>query len=174
VTSPLAQQLQPAMKGFQDAWNRHDTKAMAATFAEDAVFINPSGRTARGRAEIQKLFEEEQRGPLQGTQFSHRLTGVREVAPGVAFVDEEATISGARDPSGLGLPDQHVHAAMLLAKQGDRWVVVEGRPYAFLPLGGPGVAPATARSGAALPLEMGTGSSAPPPLEVEDTPHHGP
>jgi uncharacterized protein (TIGR02246 family) len=159
----LAQQLQPTMNAFQDAWNRHDTKAMAATFAPDAVLINPNGRVARGREEIEKLFEDEhQRGPMKGTEFRHRVTGVRQVAPGLVFLDEEATITGTRDPSGRALPDQQVHASMLVAKRGDGWQVVEGRPYIFAPSAPRGVASGEGRSGdtaaAPKPTMGGTGS----------------
>jgi uncharacterized protein (TIGR02246 family) len=170
----LAQQLQPSLKGFEDAWNRHDPAAMAAAFAEDAVLINPSGRVARGRAEIARLFEDEQgRGMMKGTRFSHRVTGTRQLAPGLVFVDEEMTLSGAHDPNGQALPDQHVHGAMLLARQQDgRWQVIEGRPYALLPAGGPrGLAAAPA-----APQRGGTGSAAAVSggPETADTAHTGP
>ena len=40
----LAQQVQPTLRAFEDAWNRHNPDAMAAMFADKAVLINPSGR----------------------------------------------------------------------------------------------------------------------------------
>ena len=164
LDSDLAQQLKPALKEFEDAWNRHDPKAMAAAFSEDAVLINPSGRLARGHAEIEKLFEDEQRGVMKSTEFSHRLTDVRQIAPGVAFVDEEITITGARDPSGRALPDQHVHGVFLAAKQGGRWQVTEGRPYVFAPSGQRSVASGAGPSGdsASGPQQSGTGSGSAP------------
>lgn len=172
IDEGLAQQLQPSLQAFEDAWNRHDPDAMAAAFADDAELINPSGRVARGRSDIVRLFDDEHRGALKGTRLSHRVTGARQVAPGLAFVDEDLTISGLRGPDGQALPDQRVHGAMLLARQqGGGWQVLEGRPYALLPPGAPpgvAAAPRPAQAG-------GTGSSAAPDaLEVEDTPHHGP
>ncbi len=177
----LAQQLQPALKAFEEAWNRHDPDAMAASFTDDAVLVNPSGRVARGRAEIVKLFEDEhQRGALKGTRFSHRITGARQVAPDLVFVDEDMTLSGGRDPNGAALPDQQVHGALLLARQGDgQWKVIEGRPYAFVPAGAPvGLAAAGEQgqgSAARRPQMGGTGSSAgSEALEIENTAHNGP
>jgi uncharacterized protein (TIGR02246 family) len=169
----LARQLQPTLKAFEDAWNRHDPDAMAAAFADDAVIINPSGRVARGRAEITQLFEDEhQRGMMKGTRFSQRVTGAREVAPGLVFVDEDMTLSGARDPSGQALPDQHVHGAMLVAKQQDgRWRVIEGRPYLLAPAGGSRGLAAASRA----PQLGGTGSgAAADAFDIEDTAHTGP
>jgi uncharacterized protein (TIGR02246 family) len=166
VGSELEQQLQPALKEFEDAWNRHDTKAMAAAFGEDAVLINPSGRVARGRAEIERLFAEEHRGVMKGTEFSHRLTDARQLAPGLAFVDEDITITGARGPSGQALPPQKIHGALVVAKEGGRWLVKEGRPYAFAPPAPRGVASGSAPSGdtASMPQEQsGTGSGSSPP-----------
>ncbi len=179
----LAQQVQPTLRAFEDAWNRHDPDAMAAMFADKAVLINPSGRVAVGRAEIARLFEDEhQRGPLKGTRFSQRLIGARQVAPDVGFLDEDITISGGRDASGRALPDQRVHGALLVARQQDgQWRVIEGRPYALVPAEAPrGVAAAaeqSAPSAAARPPQLGgTGSGAVsgPLLEEEDTAHNGP
>jgi uncharacterized protein (TIGR02246 family) len=180
--SPLGQQLEPTLKGFQDAWNRHDATALAATFAEDGVLIDPSGRVARGRAEIAKLFEDQlQRGSLKGTELSQHLTDVRPIAPGWLFLDQELTISGARDPSGRPLPDRRVHGAILVSKLGEKWQVVEARAYAFTPPGSPGSLASTAGSGGGevaqpRPQEMGTGSGAASSraLDVEDTAHTGP
>ena len=167
------------MKAFEDAWNRHDTDAMAAVFADDAVLINPSGRIASGRDEIAKLFEDEhQQGPLKGTRFTGRITGARKVAPGVVFLDEEMTILGGRDPSGQPLPDQHVHGALLVARQQDgRWQVIEGRPYAFLPAGAPRglagtAAPTAPTAGARPPQTGGTGSGGASGVPEDEEPAH--
>lgn len=173
VDERLVQELQPSLRSFEDAWNRHDPAAMAAVFAEDAVLINPSGRVARGRAEIARLFEDEHaRGMMKGTRFSHRVTGTRQLAPGLVFVDEDMTLSGARDPNGQALPDQHVHGALLLARQPDgRWQVLEGRPYVLAPAGGPRGVAAAPRA----PQSGGTGSGAAAfELESGNTAHAGP
>jgi len=38
---------------FAAAWNKHDAKAMAATWAKDGDLVNPFGRVAKGRAEVE-------------------------------------------------------------------------------------------------------------------------
>jgi hypothetical protein len=39
---------------LQEAWNRHDMKAFANLFAEDADFVNVAGAWWKGRAEIEE------------------------------------------------------------------------------------------------------------------------
>lgn len=141
----LEKQVEPTLKAFEADWNKHDPKTMASHFAKDAVLINPSGRLARGREEIQKLFEDEQSGMLKGTQFSSRVVDVKELAPKVAFVDMEITVSGMKDQRGMALPDLQVHGVMVLTNMGGKWQISEGRPYSFAPapsqmgVGGSGV-----------------------------------
>ena len=117
---------------FFAAWTHHDVKAMAATFAEDADIINPFGRVAKGRAEIEKLFAEEHAGPFKGTSYEATVS-VRIMAPGVALGDWEATVTGMHDASGQALPPFKHHVAAVYVKKGGRWLAAAGRPYAFLP-----------------------------------------
>jgi uncharacterized protein (TIGR02246 family) len=180
--SGLAHEVQPALSGFEDAWNRHDPQALAAAFAEDGVLINPRGRVARGRAEIRQLFEDEQlRGPMRGTRLTGRVTSVRQVAPGLAFVDQEVTVSGAKDSSGQVLPDERLHAALLLVRRGGTWQALEARPYVLMPSGGPrvaareGPARATPRPGRTPPpSNPGVEEEPTRILDIEDTAHVGP
>ena len=53
------------MDRFVDAWNRHDAKAFAAVFSEDADFTNWRGVGASGRAKI-----EDFHAPVFATIFS--------------------------------------------------------------------------------------------------------
>src|SRR5688500_6010127 len=64
---------------FVDAWNAHDPKAMAALFAEDGDAINPHGRVATGRAEVEKMFTDEHKGtgPLRESTIAVKSETVR-------------------------------------------------------------------------------------------------
>ncbi len=117
---------------FFAAWTRHDVKAMAAVFADDADIINPSGRVAKGRAEIEKLLTDEHAGPFKGTSYEATVS-LRMVAPGVAVGDWEATVTGMHDASGQALPPFKHHVAAVYVKKSGRWLAAAGRPYAFLP-----------------------------------------
>jgi len=117
---------------FFAAWTRHDVKAMAADFAEDADIINPFGRVAKGRAEIEKLFTAEHAGPFKGTSYEATVS-VRMLAPGFALGDWESTVTGMHDASGQPLPPFKHHVAAVYVKKGGHWLTAAARPYAFLP-----------------------------------------
>ena len=40
---------------WDDAWNRHDIKALSALVAEDVSFVNVAGNVLNGREEFEKL-----------------------------------------------------------------------------------------------------------------------
>ncbi len=57
--------IREVMDRFMDAWNRHDAKAFAAVFSEDADFTNWRGTGASGRAKIEAFH-----APMFATIFS--------------------------------------------------------------------------------------------------------
>jgi len=117
---------------FFAAWGRHDVKAMAATFAEDAEIINPFGRVAKGRAAIEKLFTDEHAGPFNGTSYTATVS-LRMLAPTVAFGDWTSSVTGMHDAAGKALPVFEHHVAVAYVKKDGHWLTAEARPYAFLP-----------------------------------------
>src|SRR5258706_2478929 len=56
--------------GFGDAWGKDDAKSMASHWAEDGDIVNPQGRRANGRAEIEKLFADEHSTAFKGTHIT--------------------------------------------------------------------------------------------------------
>lgn len=82
---------------LQRAWNAGDGAAMAACFAEDAVFTDVVGRVQRGRATIaaehQKIFDTIYRG----SSNELRLVESRELAEGVLVLN---TAGRLRVPAG--------------------------------------------------------------------------
>ena len=49
------QAIRTVMDRFMDAWNRHDAKAFASVFAEDADFTNWRGEGASDRSKIEEF-----------------------------------------------------------------------------------------------------------------------
>jgi uncharacterized protein (TIGR02246 family) len=105
---------------------------MAAVFTEDADLINPFGRVARGRAEIEKLFTDEHATFMKGTTDTASVS-VRVLGPAVALSDWDAEVAGMRDAQGQALPVFKHHVAAVFVKKNGKWLTVTGRPYAFLP-----------------------------------------
>jgi uncharacterized protein (TIGR02246 family) len=106
-----------------EAWNRHDARALAAVFAEDADFTNVFGMVAKGRAAIEALH-----APLFQTIFkdSHLTvteTRVRLIRPDVASVDVSWKMTGARDPHGNPWPKREGLLNWISTRHGNDWVI---------------------------------------------------
>ena len=117
---------------FVTAWNKHDPHAMSMVYAEDADLINPSGRVANSRAEIEKLFRDEQSGGLKDSRMSLRSEVLRFLAPEVVISDHEFEVTGARDPSGKEI-SLRGHLTFVFKKQGNAWLVSACRPMIPVP-----------------------------------------
>jgi uncharacterized protein (TIGR02246 family) len=107
-----------------DAWNRHDAKAFAAVFAEDADFTNWRGEGASGRSKI-----EEFHAPMFASIFknSHqRYTAIktRLIRPDVAAVDVHWEMTGAMDAQGNPRPDRQGLLNFAMAKNAGQWQIV--------------------------------------------------
>jgi uncharacterized protein (TIGR02246 family) len=117
---------------FSAAWNKHDPKAMAATWAEDADLINPFGRAARGRAEIEKLFTDEQSMAMKGTTYTVLDTNVRMLSPDIALCELSGQIANMKDPSGTPMPLFKHHVVLIAMKRNGTWWPTIVRPYVYL------------------------------------------
>jgi uncharacterized protein (TIGR02246 family) len=124
---------------FAAAWNKGDYKAMAALWDDDGDLINPVGRVARGRAEIEKLFLADQTGPFKATHFTITCpaTGIRMVKSDVAVVDCSWEVTGAKDAVSQARPPMTGLSSGVAMKSGGRWRWVAGRAMVPIPPMGP-------------------------------------
>lgn len=123
--------IKSAINDFVTAWNKHDAKAMAASWAPDADVINPAGRAAKGRAEIEKLFKEEQSTFMHASVYSIAQTDLRQLAPNVAFADISGEVANMMDPMGNAMPVFKHHVDIVLMKKDGRWWPQIIRAFAF-------------------------------------------
>jgi uncharacterized protein (TIGR02246 family) len=119
-----AQQIHGVMDAFVDAWNRHDAKAFAAVFAEDADFTNWRGMGASGRSKI-----EEFHAPLFATIFknSHQTMtdiNIRFVRADVAAVEVHWDMTGQTDALGNARPPRQGILNFVMAKNDGKWQIV--------------------------------------------------
>jgi len=108
---------------FMDAWNRHDAKAFAAVFSEDADFTNWRGTGASGRSKI-----EEFHAPMFATVFSkshQEYTDIkaRLLRPDIAAVDVHWKMTGMTDRQGNPLPAREGLLNFVMAKNAGRWEI---------------------------------------------------
>lgn len=122
------------MDAFFAAWNTHDAKTMVSYWADDATLINPVGRAAHGKSEIEKLMADEQSTVFKAsTAKLVDLKVTRSFGSGMAFCDGEMTLDGAVGPDGTALPQMKLHLALIMEKKGAGWLVKDARPFMFLP-----------------------------------------
>ena len=106
---------------------------MAGFWTDDATLINPMGRMAHGRTDIEKLLSDEQTAIFKAsTAKVVDLKVTRPLGSNLVFCDGEMTVDGAQGPDGSALPQMKIHLAMVLEKSGGHWMFAEARPYAFV------------------------------------------
>ena len=76
------------------AWNAGDTAAYAQLLTEDADILSASGRAARGRDSLLKLFAEQHANVYAGVRTRTRVAYVRMLGPAVALADVEYRLEG--------------------------------------------------------------------------------
>ena len=109
---------------FGDAFNAHDPKAFAATFAEDADFTNWVGQSAHGRAEIETFHI-----PILTLVYKNGVqkitdTQVRFIRPDVAAVDVRSDVTGGKTFDGKDLSQVKFLLNWTVTKEPDgRWLI---------------------------------------------------
>ncbi len=124
---------------LQNAWNKNDLKMLSDLWLTDGDYVSSTGRTATGRAEVEKAFAAQWTGLYKGTRLAHTLTSVRFVRKDVAIADGAFEISGMRDGSGKLLPTRSGLSTIVAVRKGDRWYIAALRGMVpSVPEGAPG------------------------------------
>lgn len=76
------------------AWNAGDTAAYAQLLTEDADILSASGRAARGRDALLKLFAEQHANAYAGVRTHTSVASARMVSPDVALADVDYRLEG--------------------------------------------------------------------------------
>jgi uncharacterized protein (TIGR02246 family) len=109
---------------WDDAWNRHDIKALTALVAEDVRFVNVAGNVLNGRGEFEKLQTR-----THATQFKDSLRAV--TSTDIKFLTAEIALAHVRwgmrgDKDTDGTPRRPRNGVMMqvLMKRDGTWAVV--------------------------------------------------
>src|SRR5207244_1038739 len=102
-------------------------KAMSALYTDDADMVNPNGRIAKNRKEIETLFRDEHSNIFKDSRMALRQSGIRLLAPDVAVGDYEFEVTGARDQAGKPTTLRG-HLTDIFKRQGTAWMVAASRP----------------------------------------------
>ena len=110
-------------RDWQEAWNRHDMKALAALVAEDVDFVTVSGIWLKGR----KAFEEHH-ARVHAMQFKESVwtttdVQVRFLKPDIALVHVSWGLKGDKDPDGTPRQPRRGIFTRVVIKQGGKWLI---------------------------------------------------
>jgi len=106
----------------QEAWNHHDAKAYAALFTEDGDCVNVVGWWWKGRAEIEKKLTDAYVYVFSESVLKIGEVAVRFLEPNAAVVHVRWTMTGARTPQGIPIPQQGIQT-QLVQKQSGKWSI---------------------------------------------------
>lgn len=110
---------------WDDNWNRHDPKGMAAVLAEDADFVNVNGEWFKGRSAFQAPMTRAHAMQFKDSTRTTLSTAVKFLTPDIAVVHSTWRISGDRraDGSLLSQPREGVMTRVVVKRNGT-WGVV--------------------------------------------------
>jgi uncharacterized protein (TIGR02246 family) len=112
---------------FAEAWGRDDAKSMASYWAIDGDVINPPGRRANGRAEIEKMFADEHATVFKGTHITFSEGTIHFVKPDVAVFTSDYEIPGTHPPNGAEMTMKGIVTSVMVKKKG-KWWTLSARP----------------------------------------------
>jgi uncharacterized protein (TIGR02246 family) len=101
-------------------WNRHDAKAYAALFAEDADVVNVAGWRWKGRRQLEERMAAAFAFAFRESTLTVSDVDVRFLAPGVAIAHVRWTMVGARMPPGMPEPRQGIQS-LTMTKESGGW-----------------------------------------------------
>ena len=123
---------------FAAAWNKHDPARMASLWAEDGDLINPFGRFASGRAQVEQLFREEHQGPMKNSTHQIGIDSIRLLGSELAIVEGDCKLTGIRSPDGKEVSAIKPHISFVMGKIEGNWKILAARAYLYSSM--PGVA----------------------------------
>jgi uncharacterized protein (TIGR02246 family) len=125
---------------LQEAWNRHDMKAWANLFTEDADFVNVAGWWWKGRTEIEKKHTDAHAFLFRESELTIYEVDTRFLTPEIAVVHALWSLVGQKNPDGtLGQPRKGIFTHVL-QRQNGRWLITaaqntDSRPEVPPPMG---------------------------------------
>jgi uncharacterized protein (TIGR02246 family) len=116
--------IRQTVMGLQEAWNRHDMKAFANLFAEDADFVNVAGAWWKGRAEIEQKHRAAHATIFRDSTLSVEEVDVRFLTPDIAIAHVLTALVGQKMADGTVVPPRRALLTQVLQKQSGKWMIV--------------------------------------------------
>ena len=110
--------IQKILDARNAAYNNHDAKALAATYAPDADLVTGTGRLVSGRAEIEKNYTENFAGVDKNASVKIESSKLRFLTPDTAILDLGGVTTGRTDGA------FKTHATWVYVRRNGQWMVV--------------------------------------------------
>jgi uncharacterized protein (TIGR02246 family) len=105
-----------------EAWNKHDAKAYASLFTEDGDIVNVVGWWWKGKAEIEKKLTDAYVYVFKESALTIKDVDIRFLNADFAVAHVRWTMTGARTPAGIPVPQQGIQTHVL-QKQNGEWLI---------------------------------------------------
>jgi uncharacterized protein (TIGR02246 family) len=92
----VSPEYQKVMDGFTAAYNKGDTAAVGAYYAENALRVTPDGTVLSGRAAIAQNYAVPLAGPLKGAKIKLTAGETRQLTPDIHVVVGTWEITGGQ------------------------------------------------------------------------------
>jgi len=110
-------------QAFDEAFNKHDGKALAAIMAEDVDFVTVGLTWLHGRADFEKFHTRLLVGRFKDITTRSLETHVRFIRPDVAVVRDSWAAQGDRSADGSARPQRFGLKTMVVEKRNGIWLV---------------------------------------------------
>lgn len=124
--------IKQCVAAWEDAWNRHDAHATATAYVEDGDFSSTTGVPSHGWKELEAHYNEIFTTFLKDAHRTDTVRSIRFIGPGVASVDIDWGMTGARTRDGKDAPNRKGLLTWIVTKQRDgQWKITIYHESAF-------------------------------------------
>jgi uncharacterized protein (TIGR02246 family) len=110
-------------RAFQEAWNRHDMKSLAALVAEDVDFVTVSGTWLRGRRDFEESHSRAHAMMFKESVLTTTDVQVKVLKPDIALVHVSWGMKGDKDPDGTPRQPRRGILTEVVTKHDSRWLI---------------------------------------------------
>ena len=127
LSDDASTQIRAALKGMDDAWNRHDMKAFVSYMADDVEWVNVVGMWWKGKTQVSQAHEAFHQTIFKNRQV-HEPESIeqKQIGPDCVLVTMIARADGFTTPSGHVEPAGRSVLTEVFVKRDGKWLLVQG------------------------------------------------
>ena len=125
--------IKQSVAAFSDAWNRHDSHAVAMRYVEDGDFSSTQGIPSHGAKELEEHYVSIFGTFLKNAHRTDTVRSIRFLTPSIASVDIDWQMTGAKTPDGAEAPLRKGLLNWVVTKQNGQWLITVYHESLFTP-----------------------------------------